>query len=122
MTIPVREPRDIIGTIIAADARRNLRSLAHGRIEKRSIRTTTGIGARLDAPSAPAPVQRTPPPCVASSFLIGVILSKFRDTVAATIQHLARSIRPVFDDLRTTERVAAACRSSKHRRAATDSP
>ena len=36
-------------------------------------------------------------------FAIGVIKAKSRDTVAATIQRLARNVRLVFDDLRMTE-------------------
>jgi hypothetical protein len=33
---------------------------------------------------------------------IGAIRSKSRDTVATTIQHLARNVRLIFDDLRMT--------------------
>jgi hypothetical protein len=36
-------------------------------------------------------------------FAIGIIKSKSRDTVAATIQRLARNIRLVFDYLRMTD-------------------
>lgn len=44
-------------------------------------------------------------------FAIGAIKSKSRDTVAATIQRLARNVRLVFDYLRMTENSRRASRS-----------